>query len=46
VDQGDLTTGGVIALLVALAVALVGALLGGLAGMRYHRRVDRVPLVD
>jgi hypothetical protein len=46
VDQGELTTGGVIALLVALAVALVGALLGGLAGMRYHRRVDRVSLID
>jgi hypothetical protein len=42
VDQGDLTTGGVIALVVALVVALVGALLGGIAGMRYHRRVDRV----
>jgi hypothetical protein len=46
VDQGDLTTGGIIALIVVLAVALAGALLGGLAGMRYHRRVDRVSLVD
>ncbi|BDV31236.1 hypothetical protein [Microbacterium terricola] len=28
----------------AAVVALVGALLGGLAGMRFHRRVDRVGL--
>ena len=46
VDQGDLTTGGIIALIVVLAVALAGALLGGVAGMRFHRRVDRVSLVD
>lgn len=46
VKQGDLTTGGIIALAVALVVALIGALLGGLAGMRYHRRIDRVSLVD
>ena len=46
VQQGDLTTGGIIALVVALVVALVGALLGGISGMRYHRRVDRVSLVD
>ncbi|HET8614338.1 MAG TPA: hypothetical protein VFL94_02355 [Actinomycetales bacterium] len=46
VDQGDVTGAGVIALVVAVVVALVGALLGGLAGMRYHRRVDRIGLVD
>jgi MFS family permease len=44
VDEGDLTTAGVIALLVAVAVALVGAVLGGLAGMHYHRRIDRTGL--
>jgi len=44
VDEGDLTTAGVIALLVAVAVALIGAILGGLAGMHYHRRVDRTGL--
>jgi amino acid transporter len=44
VDEGDLTTAGIIALLVAVAVALVGAMLGGLAGMHYHRRIDRTGL--
>jgi hypothetical protein len=42
VDEGTLTTGGIIALVVALLIALVGAILGGLAGMRFHRKVDRV----
>jgi hypothetical protein len=46
VDQGDVTTGGIVALAIAVVVALLGAVLGGLAGMRYHRRVDRVGLVD
>ncbi|MCX7522456.1 hypothetical protein OSC27_09215 [Microbacterium sp. STN6] len=41
IDEGTLTTLGVItAVLVAIA-SLVGAIVGGLAGMRYHRRVDR-----
>jgi len=44
VDEGTLTTAGVVALLVAAAVALLGAILGGLAGMHYHRRVDRTGL--
>lgn len=44
VGEGDLTTGGVIALLALLAVSLVGAMAGGLAGMRYHRRVDKAGL--
>lgn len=44
IDEGDLTTVGIItAVLVAIA-SLVGAILGGLAGMRFHRRVDRVGL--
>jgi MFS family permease len=42
VDEGTLTTGGIIALVVAAIVTLAGAILGGLAGMRYHRRVDHV----
>jgi hypothetical protein len=41
VDEGTLTTGGIIALVAAAVVTLVGAILGGLAGMRYHRRVDQ-----
>jgi hypothetical protein len=44
INEGDLTTAGVVtAILVALA-SLGGAILGGLAGMRFHRRVDRVGL--
>ncbi|PZR52532.1 hypothetical protein DNL40_11665 [Xylanimonas oleitrophica] len=52
VDEGTLTTGGIIALVVAALVSLGGAVLGGLAGMRYHRKVDsadvthRTPLTD
>lgn len=42
VAQGDLTTAGVIALVVVGLVSLVGAVLGGLAGMRYHRAIDRL----
>jgi hypothetical protein len=41
INEGTLTTGGIIAALLALAAALAGAILGGLAGMRYHRKVDR-----
>jgi hypothetical protein len=44
VDEGDLTTGGIIAIVAALLTALVGAILGGLAGMRFHRRVDKAGL--
>jgi|SRR6185312_13339786 len=40
-DEGALTTGGIIALVIALLIPLIGAILGGLAGMRYHRRIDR-----
>lgn len=44
IDEGDLTSASVItAVLVAIA-SLVGAILGGMAGMRFHRRVDRVGL--
>lgn len=39
--QGDLTTAGVIALVVVGLTSLVGAVLGGVAGMRYHRAIDR-----
>jgi hypothetical protein len=41
VAQGDLTTAGVVALIVVALTSLVGAVLGGLAGMRYHRAIDR-----
>ena len=44
VGEGDLTTGGLIALAAVVLVTLVGALLGGLAGMRFHRKVDQTGL--
>ena len=44
VNEGTLTTEGIIVALGVVAASLVGALLGGLAGMRYHRRVDRAGL--
>jgi hypothetical protein len=44
VNEGDLTTGGIIAIIATAAAALVGAILGGLAGMRFHRKVDKAGL--
>ena len=41
INEGDLTTTGIIALIVVAVASLVGAILGGLAGMHYHRKVDR-----
>jgi hypothetical protein len=43
-NEGTLTTGGIIVAVGVVAASLFGALLGGLAGMRYHRRVDRAGL--
>ena len=43
-NEGTLTTAGLIVAIGVVAVSLIGALLGGLAGMRYHRRVDRAGL--
>jgi len=42
--EGELTTAGIVTAVAALLVSLLGAVLGGLAGMRFHRRVDRVGL--
>jgi len=44
VSQGNLTTGGLIALVVVAAGSLGGALAGGLAGVHFHRKVDRAGL--
>ncbi len=44
VSPGDLTVAGIITAIIVALVALAGAILGGLAGMRYHRRVDKVGL--
>ena len=41
VDEGDLTTGGIIALAAGLLTMLIGAVLGGKLGERFHRKVDR-----
>jgi hypothetical protein len=41
VGTDELTTAGVVALVLALLTSLIGAILGGLAGMRFHRKVDR-----
>jgi membrane protease YdiL (CAAX protease family) len=42
VDEGSLTTGGLIALAAVLVGTLLAALAGGKAGSHYHRKVDRV----
>ncbi|WP_461164299.1 YrzE family protein [Arthrobacter sp. R4-81] len=41
VNEGQLSTTGIIAAIVVAAVALVGAVLGGMAGMHFHRKVDK-----
>jgi hypothetical protein len=41
VGNGDLTTGGIIALVAVVLASLLGALLGGVSGMHFHRKVDR-----
>jgi hypothetical protein len=42
IDEGDLTTGGLIVLAVVLIGTLLAAMAGGKAGERYHRKVDAV----
>jgi amino acid transporter len=46
IDEGSLTTGGVIALVAVVLGTLIAALAGGKLGERYHRRVDRAAVVD
>ena len=41
VDEGSLTTGGLIALLAIVAVTLLAAFAGGKQGTHYHRKIDR-----
>lgn len=43
---GDLTTAGAVAVGVVLLVTLLGSLAGGALGTRYHRKVDRVGLLE
>ena len=42
VDEGSLTTGGVIALVAVVLGTLLAAVVGGKAGTRYHRKIDQV----
>ena len=44
IDEGSLTTVGLIALVAALIVTLLAAIAGGKIGERFHRKVDRVGL--
>jgi len=44
VDEGSLTTGGVIALVAVVAGTLLAAVAGGKAGTHFHRKVDRAGL--
>jgi hypothetical protein len=46
VSEGQLSTAGIVALVLVAVTSLVGAVLGGIAGMGYHRRVDRAGAVD
>lgn len=41
VDEGTLTTGGLIALVAIVLVTLLAAVLGGKQGTHYHRKIDR-----
>ncbi len=44
IDEGSLTTGGIIALVAVVLVTLLAAVSGGKVGERFHRKVDRVGL--
>jgi MFS family permease len=44
INEGDLATGGLIALAIGLVTTLLAALAGGKAGERYHRKVDRAAI--
>jgi hypothetical protein len=44
VDEGSLTTGGLIALAAVVIGTVLAAVAGGKAGSHYHRKVDRVGL--
>ncbi len=44
VNEGDVSIGGIIALVAVALVSLVGAVIGGLAGMHFHRQVDKAGL--
>ena len=41
VDEGSLTTGGLIALVAIVVVTLLASMAGGKQGTHYHRKIDR-----
>lgn len=43
-NEGDVTTAGMVAVVMVAATSLIGAVLGGLSGMRFHRAVDKAGL--
>jgi hypothetical protein len=44
VNEGDLSTAGIVVAVAVAVVSLLGAVLGGVTGMRYHRKVDEAGL--
>ena len=42
IDEGSITTGGLVALAAVVAGTLLAAIAGGKAGTHYHRKIDRV----
>jgi hypothetical protein len=46
VDEGSITTGALIALLVGVLGSLIAAMAGGKAGERYHLKIDRLAVDD
>ena len=46
IDEGSLTTGGLIALVAVVAGSLLAAMAGGKAGERYHSKIDRYGFDD
>jgi hypothetical protein len=46
IDEGDLATGGAIALALGLLTTLIASVLGGAKGRHYHDRVDRAGVRD
>jgi MFS family permease len=46
VDEGTLTTGGIIVLIAIVVLTVLAAMAGGKAGERYHKKVDRVGFAD
>ena len=44
INEGTLTTAGILTAAAIAVVALIGAVLGGIVGMRFHRRIDAASL--